>query len=28
MLEGKKHGTNCEYKFADGDRFVGEFEKD
>lgn len=26
MLNGLKHGENCEFTFADGDKFTGEFE--
>lgn len=28
MVNGEKSGPNGEYIFADGDRFVGSFEKD
>jgi hypothetical protein len=28
MLNGRKHGENCEFIFADGDKFTGEFENE
>ena len=28
MVNGRKHGSNCEFYFADGDKFTGEFEED
>lgn len=28
MLNGLKHGDNCEFYFADGDKYLGSFEND
>jgi hypothetical protein len=28
MLNGRKHGENCELIFADGDKFTGEFDNE
>ena len=28
MIDGKKSGPNAEFKFNDGDRFVGDFKED
>lgn len=28
MKNNRKHGTNCEFKYPDGDTFIGEFDMD
>lgn len=28
IVDRQKHGVNCEFQYADGDKFVGEFVND